>query len=160
MTRQALTVCAAGLVLMLAACSEKPQTAGTPKQDQQAYAGTGVAAFTAPMAHCQKLHAHAGNFTELHRCGAIAKQRLIDREHGVKGVAGFVRHGFNIAGPARGIHEYEWAARVLEHVLIAAGSLAFAAIKIEVGVVLCAATFASGAEFCEHGGEAGIEFIE
>ncbi len=48
MTRLALTVCAAGLVLMLAACSEKPQTAGTPKQDQQAYAGTGVVVFTAP----------------------------------------------------------------------------------------------------------------
>lgn len=48
MKRLALTVCAAGLMLMLAACSEKPQTAGTPKQDQQAYAGTGVAAFTAP----------------------------------------------------------------------------------------------------------------
>lgn len=43
-----LTVCAAGLVLALAACSESPQTAGTPKQDQQAFAGTGVAAFTAP----------------------------------------------------------------------------------------------------------------
>lgn len=48
MKRLVRTVCAAGLVLMLAACSEKPQTAGTPKQDQQAYAGTGVAAFTAP----------------------------------------------------------------------------------------------------------------
>jgi len=36
------------LLLALSACSEKPQTAGTPKKDQLAYEGTGVAAFTAP----------------------------------------------------------------------------------------------------------------
>ena len=34
--------------VLLAACGEKPQTAGGARQDQSAAAGTGVAAFTQP----------------------------------------------------------------------------------------------------------------
>jgi ABC-type glycerol-3-phosphate transport system substrate-binding protein len=37
-----------GSSLLLAACTEKPQTAGGKKSDAKAYAGTGEAAFTAP----------------------------------------------------------------------------------------------------------------
>ena len=44
MNRIALVLIATG---MLAACGEKPQTAGVPKSDSPAYAGTG-SAFTAP----------------------------------------------------------------------------------------------------------------
>jgi hypothetical protein len=35
-------------LVLLCACSEKPQTAGGAKQDQAAVAGTGVASFTNP----------------------------------------------------------------------------------------------------------------
>ncbi len=41
------SLCAGVFLLVLSACSEKPQTAGTPRKDQLAYEGTGVAAFTA-----------------------------------------------------------------------------------------------------------------
>ena len=79
----------------------------------------------------EQFHAHGGDFAEFNRRAAVGVEVLAARGQGVKGVAGFVQDGFDVALNADGVHENERQARFGQSGLIAARGLAFAIVQIE-----------------------------